>query len=333
MGLIGAIATPLGAQADAPPDPRFAGAAQARLDPSYAVVLFDTGRRAMFPLKDLSEADKTWLAALAGQHPLRHGSSSVVVAAATEPVKKTVEISKIEGGVETVQLCQPNVIRTQDGPFCALFAEVHCLDIAGFAIKPGTIEPIQAHANAINVENPWADPQYYRSLMQVLTSAAPEKSIHAFNHQMSTMDWMRAELRKGRPVDVVLPEDIWQALPPEFIAAIRRWSGGNVGHAVVVNGFTYNPTTGKGSFHIINSWDMLQQFDLTTDQAKDFVQVQFSISPRGERVAEAQKETIVSVVLVGTSGQTKLYKVQTNLGVHRVAAPNEDEARAMVENP
>jgi len=314
-----------------PPDPRFVGAAQARIDASYAVVLFENGTRSMYPLSELTGPDRTWLQAFAEEHPLHHGNSKVQIAATVVPVKQTIEVSKTDGAIEKVQLCQPGVIRTQDGPFCALFAMVHCLDIAGYIIKPGSIEEIQNHANAINRDDPWADPTYSRSIDHLVQTTAAPGSIHEFNHQLSQFDWIRAELRKGRPVAAAFPEEIWRALPPEYIAAIRGWDGGKVGHAIVINGFTYNSETNKGSFHIVNSWQELQQFDLTTDAAKNLLSIYFSISPKGSKDVDTPTEHVVSVTLVGSSGQTKLYKVETNLGVHRVAAPSEDEARALFE--
>jgi hypothetical protein len=60
----------------------------------------------------------------------------------------------------------------------------------------------------------------------------------------------------------------WRTDPlPKFIAA-HGWDGGKEGHAIVINGFTWNHQTNKSTFHIINSWEQLNEFDLSVENAE-----------------------------------------------------------------
>lgn len=104
-------------------------------------------------------------------------------------------------------------------------------------------------------------------------------------------EWARGELRKGRPLLAAFPREIWQALPPGFIAA-HPWGGGNVGHQIVVNGFTWNSETKQGTFHIINSWAELPEFDLKTEAAKGgALVISYSMLPKGEAPPVAEKRS------------------------------------------
>jgi len=288
----------------------------------------------MYPLKDLTDADRDWLTRFAAEHPLAHGNSKVIVAAeAPKPAKKTIEVSRTEGTLETVQLCQPAIIRNQDGNFCYTFAMVHCMDIAGYVIQPGTIEAIQDHANAIDSENPWHDRDYGPSVQRMLTQLAPPQALHAFDHEESLYDWIRDQLRKGRPVLTLFPDNIWQALPPELVARLRGWHGDSMGHAVVINGFTYDHRTNNGTFHVINSWDVLQQWDLPVAAAQGYVDVYFSLSPKGEAIEKAAPLEIQAVKDLGAHGTLHLYAVTTNRGTKRVLAASEAQARSLVLSP
>ena len=112
--------------------PRFRGAAKARIDESYAVVILADGSKTMAPLASLTTADLAWLTQLSKDSPLPKGKSTFVVVASTETAKKTIQISKTEGTLETVQLCPPNVIRDQIGGSCMIYARVHWLVISGY---------------------------------------------------------------------------------------------------------------------------------------------------------------------------------------------------------
>ena len=45
--------------------------------------------------------------------------------------------------------------------------------------------------------------------------------IHRLPPQVEPFEGARDELRKGRPLLAAFPCEIWQALPPGFIAALR----------------------------------------------------------------------------------------------------------------
>jgi len=59
--------------------------------------------------------------------------------------------------------------------------------------------------------------------------------------------------------------------------------------------------------------------------------VEQSLSPKGEPVEEAVVTQVTKVVLIRSIGKTNLYEVDTSTGVERVAAPDAATARAMVE--
>jgi len=232
------------------------------------------------------------------------------------------------GPLETVQLVQPNVMRDQIDATCMLYARVHWLDIAGFYMPVVDLYKI---INNSSPAHPWADPFYRQSLVGLMDKFTPRPVIHNLPGQADPFKWARDEIRKGRPVLASFPREVWQDLPPGFIAA-HPWSGGNVGHQVVINGFTWNKDTQKGTFHIINSWRELPEFDLKTEAADGAMVIEQSLSPKGEPREEAAKLTVVDVTLVSSMGKTNLYKVETSDGIRRVAAPNADAARKMVES-
>jgi hypothetical protein len=158
----------------------------------------------------------------------------------------------------------------------------------------------------------------------------PRPIVYNWTPKVDAFEWTRQELRKGRPVLAAFPREIWQALPPGFVGQ-HPWNGGSVGHQIVINGFTWNRDTHEGTFHIINSWKELPEFDLKTEMARGAMDVEQSLSPKGEPVEEAVVTQVTKVVLIRSIGKTNLYEVDTSTGVERVAAPDAATARAMVE--
>jgi hypothetical protein len=308
------------------------GAIMARIDSNYAVVMFPDGRRSLVPLTELKASDRAFLDKLAAEHPLGHGNSKLIVVGTPLQVKKTIEKQSIVGPLETVQLCPPALPREQIGNTCELYAIVHTMDIAGYYVEVPEIYKIVNMVEASSPKDPWADPRYAPAVFSFPLAHAPRSAIHYPSSTMDPFDWARAELRKGHPVLAGFPETIWAALPPKFVAA-HEWDGGKVGHAIVINGFTYNKDTKQGTFHIINSWNDLQDFDLTTERARGLLDMQWSMSAKNEIEPAATKEVVVKVFLIRKAGDVFLYDVETNLGSHRVAAPSEAEARRIVEEP
>ena len=308
--------------------PRFRGAAKARIDESYAVVILADGSKTMAPLASLTTADLAWLTQLSKDNLLAKGKSTMVVVASTDPAKKTIQIAKTEGTLETVQLCPPNVIRDQIGGTCMIYARVHWLDIAGYYVDLGGIYRI---INDTPPDHPWTSPRYVAGLSTIMTDFKSKPVTHSMAPQDEPFDWARKQLRLGRPILAALPREIWQALPSGFIAE-HPWNGGSVGHQIVINGFTWDETTQKGSFHVINSWKELTEFDLSTDSAKGGLLVmEKSLSPIGEARTETVKEVVQKITLIKSVGSTNLYEVETNLGTRRVAAPNEEKIYSLVE--
>lgn len=319
----------------APPKPRtlvvsaaYQGARQARIDDTYAVVVLADGKKTLVPLDSLPLDDFAWLSQVAKEHPLLKGKSSMVVVASTLPVKNTVQVCKTEGNVETVQLCPPNIIRNQIGGTCMIYARVHWLDIAGFPVDNGTIYKI---INDTPPDHPWTEPRYREGLTGIMAGFSSKPVPHRLPAQEDPFDWARKELRLGRPLLAALPREIWQALPPGFVAA-HPWNGGSVGHQIVINGFTWDHATQQGTFHVVNSWAELMEFDLTTEAARGgTLTIEQSLSPLGEAPPVEVKETVQKVTFLKAAGTTNLYEVETNLGTRRIAAQSEDSAREMVE--
>ena len=105
-----------------------------------------------------------------------------------------------------------------------------------------------------------------------------------------------------------------------------------MGHQIVINGFTWNSETHSGTFHIINSWQGLMEFDLKTEFAKGAMSVEQSLSPKGELPDRAEQIHVLGIRLLKAVGKTNLYEAETNNGVQRVVAPDEDSARGMLES-
>ena len=324
------LAPPAGAQTPAPANPKLQNVAAARIDGNYAVIVTGDGSRSLLPLTELSPPDRAWLEAFAAGHSLAHGNSRVVTVASTAPEKKTIVVSKTVGPIETVQLCPPSVFHNQTACFCALYARIHWLDIAGYYVKMGDVNKVEGLA--ADPDDPWKSRAYGPALDQLVLAYVPAAAIHEPVSQDHVFDWILGEVRQGRPVFAALTHEIWQALPPKFIAA-RGWDGGKEGHAIVINGFTWNHQTNKGSFHIINSWEQLYEFDLPVENAVNMLAYPRSLTPKGRIEAPDAPEQVQRVTLIRAAGAVNIYEVETNRGVRRVAAPNEAEARALIENP
>jgi hypothetical protein len=326
-----AIVLLLGASRALAVSAQYQGAVKARINGDYAVVVFADGSKSLVPLGSLGPDDRAWLTELSSRSPLAKGNSKVTVVKETNEVKakKTIETSKVDGSLETVQLCQPNVMQNQIGGTCMMYARIHWLDIAGYYVKSGDIYKV---INVVSPDNPWSDPRYIAGLRSIMTGFKSQPIFHALpGTAEDPFEWARDELRKGRPILAAFPREVWQALPPGFVAE-HPWNGGPVGHQVVINGFTWNQETKQGTFHIINSWQELPQFDLTTEAAQGGVLViEQSLSPIGEIKAETVKEVVQSITLIKAVGSTNLYEVQTNLGTRKVAAQDEAAARATIE--
>ena len=168
-------------------------------------------------------------------------------------------------------------------------------------------------------------------LANLVANFTPRPVLHEWTPKTDAFEWTRAELRKGRPILAAFPREIWQDLPPGFVGQ-HPWSGGSVGHQIVINGFTWNKETREGTFHIVNSWKELPEFDLKTKAAIGALVIEASLSPKGEPMEAVEKTKIIKVTLIKTLGGTSLYQVETNRGSERVAAADEDSARAMIES-
>jgi hypothetical protein len=316
--------------------PEFQGALKARLGDEFAAIVLADGRKTVVPVESLAEGDLEFLRQLAEEQPLvAAGRSSVVVVASTDPrhgPKKTMEVSRVEGPLETVQLCAPNVGRDQIGATCMLYARVHWLDIAGYYVTQADIYKI---INDTPPDEPWLAPKYVEGLSSILTGFPTKPKVHEIPPGADAFEWARSELRRGRPILAALPSEIELTLPAEFVIKYP-WSGGDVGHQVVVNGFTWNRDTGEGSFHIVNTWAELPEFDLDLKRADEGALIfEASLSPVGEVPTKeeiaAANEFVTDVKLVKAVGSGGLYAVTTNLGVRRVVAPDADAARRMIE--
>jgi len=308
--------------------PKYQGALKARIDGGYAIVMLADGSKTMVPLDSLKEEDRGWLTKLSEQSPLARGKSEVKIVKEQVPAKRTIAVSTVVGPLETVQLAPPNVFRDQIVATCMVYARVHWLDIAGFYVNNVDIYKI---INNADTEHPWKSARYHDSMDSMVTSFAPRPVLHRWTPKTDAFEWTRAELRKGRPVLAAFPREIWQDLPPGFVCQ-HPWSGGNVGHQIVINGFTWNRETKEGTFHIVNSWKELPEFDLKTKAAEGAMIVEQSLSPKGEPPEAVEKTRITKVTLIKTLGKTSLYQVETNKGPERVAAADEDSARSMVES-
>ncbi len=324
-------------KAGAAVSPEYQAATQARINGSYIVVVLANGTKAMVPVASLKPEDSEWLVALSKKNPMAasKGTISVVAADTINPTaaKTTVVTSSVVGSLETVQLCPPNVMRDQIGGTCMLYARIHWLDIAGYYIKTPDIYKI---INGTPPDTPWLEPRYIQGLSSIFTSHRSPPIRHRLPGEVEPFAWARDQLRKGRPLLAAFPREIWQALPPSFIAE-RSWHGGDVGHQIVINGFTWNNETRKGTFRIINSWAELPDFDLTTEAAAGgALVIEESLSPVGEMVKGGSaggsgKEVVKSIRRIKSVGAINLYEVETNLGTRRMAAASEEAVRELVE--
>jgi hypothetical protein len=305
---------------------KYLDALKARIDGTYVVVLLANGSKTIVPIGSLDADDRDWLTKLSTESPLPKGKSEVRIVKADVKAKTTIVVSSTVGPLETVQLVPPNVPRDQIGGTCMVYARVHWLDIAGYYVDNVDIYKI---INVADTVHPYTDPSYYQNMGKLVMGFTPRPIVHNWSPKVDAFEWARQELRKGRPVLAAFPREIWQALPPGFVG-MHPWNGGSVGHQIVINGFTWNRDTHEGTFHIVNSWKELPEFDLKTEMAKGAMDVEQSLSPKGEPVEEAVVTLVTKVVLIKSIGKTNLYEVETNNGVERVAAPDAATARAMV---
>lgn len=311
-------------------------ATQARISGSYVMVVFANGSKAMVPTASLKVEDHDWLVALSQNKPMAAGKATVTVVTAAEssgaPAKKTIVTSSVQGPLETVQLCPPNIMRDQIGGTCMLYARIHYLDIAGYYTQTPEIYKI---INETPSHAPWLEQRYVEGLFSIFTRHTPRPVRHQPPPQLDPFEWARGELRKGRPLLAAFPREIWQALPPGYVAS-RPWSGGSIGHQIVVNGFTWNKETRQGTFRIINSWAELPEFDLSTRAAEGGnLVIEESLSPFGEVAAKpasgSAKERVNNIRLIRSTGAVNLYEVTTTHGTRRMVAANEDAVRRLVE--
>lgn len=309
---------------------KFKGLAAARAESGYVAVLYESGRKGMLPLTSLAEGEIEWVNAFATAHPLAHGKSTVVTARAdVMEVKKTIEKQSIENGVETVQLCAPAKLRDQIGATCMFYGRVHYLDIAGYPVEDGEIYQV---INNASTDRPFEDYRYHIRIQILFIKQKPTPLVHSPEGTLSPFDWARQELRKGRPILSSLPLDIWMSLPAEFLATHPFDGNSKIGHQVVINGFTYNPATRKGTFHVVNSWRVLAEFDVPVEKKDEQrIIIEQSLSPRGELPEQAVKVIAGNVTELKAVGKQFLYAVATNLGPQKVMAVSEAAARALVE--
>ena len=313
--------------AGGPTPAKFVGLASARAESGYMAVLYENGRKGMFPFGALSEAETAWLTAFAAAHPLAHGKSTVVVAK-TE-IKKTIEKQSTENGVETVQLCAPAKLRDQIGGTCMFYGRVHYLDIAGYPIEDVEIYRV---INNVPKNQPYLDYHYYVGMLMLFLKQKPSPVVHFPDGTISPFGWARQELRKGRPILAALPRDIWMSLPADFLATHPFDGTAKIGHQVVINGFTYDAASQKGTFHVVNSWKVLAEFDVPVEkQDERRILMEQSLSPRGEPPEQAAKVTAGAIAVLKPVGKQFLYSVETNLGPQKVLAVSEDAAKAFVE--
>ena len=313
---------------------KYRNTVQARIDSKYALLIDRSGSRSLVPLEGMRAEDLAWFKELSRHSSIERGNTSVKVVSEAEQgpaqikAKKTIlRATKIDG-VEQVQLCAPNVFQDQIGGTCMLYARVHWLDIAGYYTSNGEIYKI---INGTPPSSPWVAQKYVKGLYTVIYDRPEKPTLHEALPYGDNFEWARGQLRLGRPILAALPREIWQALPVDFLAE-RIWSGGSVGHQIVVNGFTYDPATDTGTFHVVNSWSELTEFDLKLRDARNGNLVfEHSISPYGEKLKAPTKEIVQSIRLLKSAGSSNLYQVTTNKGTRSILAPDEATARKLVE--
>ena len=307
--------------------PKYQDAIKARIENGFVIVVLANGSKTMLPLDSLKADDRAWLTKLSLESPLARGKSEVTFVKDEIKAKTTIAVSTSVGPLETVQLIPPNIPRDQIGATCMVYARVHWLDIAGFYVENVDIYKV---INNADTDHPWTSPDFYRSMDNLVTSFTPRPLVHNWTPKVDAFEWTRQELRKGRPVLAAFPREVWQDLPPGFVGK-HPWSGGNVGHQVVINGFTWNRDTHEGTFHVVNSWKELPEFDLKTEAARGAMEVEQSLSPKGEQREASVRTQVTKVTFTKSFGKTNLYEVETNTGVEKVAAADAAAAKAMVE--
>jgi len=110
----------------------------------------------------------------------------------------------------------------------------------------------------------------------------PDKKLRAYFAgigQAANWDWIREQIRQGRPVLAVLISDYWRVLPAEYFEKHTAPSR-DIGHAMVINGFTWNEAKGTGSFMLINSWEVAPQMTVSLVDAREVLYGSFSIEPK-----------------------------------------------------
>jgi hypothetical protein len=309
------------------PAPKLDDLAAARIEGGYVTVQFKNGQRSLIPTASLSDADLESLKAFAATNALAKGKSNVVVAKVE--AKKTIEKQETKDGTETVQLVAPAKLRDQIGGTCMFYARVHYLDIAGYPIQDGEIYKV---INTVSATEPYMDFRYHVGMQLLFLKQKPSPIIYYPDGTIPPFEWARQQLRKGRPILAALPENIWLSLPADFLAK-HPWEGNNrIGHQVVINGFTYNPATKKATFHVVNSWRELAEFDITVEARDERnLLMEQSLAPKGELPEQPPKVTAGAIALVRPVGKQNLYNVETNLGPRRVMAVSEAAAREFVE--
>jgi hypothetical protein len=97
---------------------------------------------------------------------------------------------------------------------------------------------------------------------------------------------------------------------------MHPWNGGSVGHQIVINGFTWNRDTHEGTFHIVNSWKELPEFDLKTEMARGAMDRRTEPLAKGRTGGGGRGDAqVTKVVLIRSIGKTNLYEVETSTGV------------------
>ncbi len=116
--------------------PNFEKAAKARIEDNYVVVLWASGKKAIYPVSTLTSDDLAILTAIAEKRPLAKGSGRVEDYHPAEPRKVTIARNERVGDEEIVQLVLPNVVHDQgQTEACQFYALNHALQIAGYFVE------------------------------------------------------------------------------------------------------------------------------------------------------------------------------------------------------
>jgi hypothetical protein len=309
------------------PAPKLEELAAARIEGGYVTVQLKNGQRKLLPVAGLSDAELAELKTFAVANPLAKGKSSIVVAKVE--VKKTIEKQETKDGTETVQLVPPAKLRDQIGGTCMLYARVHYLDIAGYPVDDAEIYKI---TNQFSPDTPFADPRYHTAMQVLFLKQKPTPIAYHPDGTVPPFEWARQQLRKGRPLLAALPENIWLSLPADYLATHPFEGNSKIGHQIVISGFSYNPSTKKSTFHIVNSWRILSEFDITVEARDERnISIEQSLAPRGEQPEQPPKIVAGAITLLKPVGKQNLYSVETNLGPRKVMAVSEEGAKQFVE--